>query len=601
MAMTRDYRRDWSHEHVIGGDTCWFWSHGFVLFSQPLPSLNPTGSDSTFPGHQATNRHVMSFKAVLSIIQQTEPEARLVEHFNLLLRDRPPSQYHSEPYTSPLLVSTNSDPSFVMVHVPANGHCLYECVIVGLRHEQLCRRLSRPLPERLSVSFLREIVMSKAEEYLSATGHYDKATASFIAENAIKPETQGSNYGGLVALEVLAHKLHFQANIYDEIGGHCQLVRPSDTNLPLLSISRIHLVSGNNPSVPLFSHPVVRAQLLATPSDLQPPLQEEEQVVTANKSPALQQRQHDKKGSPEDDPSFALQPGHGVELLAASPAAAKLAEFPSATSPAAAQLAEFPSATAESGGFSISAIFSPEARSAPSKALKRSPAHDSADSVSAAASPESLTMVLTNTPAHSAKDQTLVDSLSPSLFESPSHSGPADPTIAVQPGRQEDQLPGDVLGVATGARLPNISCPHTNANQTYVLEPSHDKEHVLVADKADARPHDVQVLASAPPQWPPSRPRRPNHRRRAGPTGGPTASAFDQRCFCNQQSDFFKATSLKLKAQSKASVNFFSPQSNSLSPDFSPQSNFFSSDISSCRVNLLPRQHCSQVEPSSHL
>ena len=269
--------------------------------------------------------------------------------------------------------------------------------------------------------------MSKAEEYLSAIRHYNKATASLIAKNEIKPEAQGSNYGGLAALDVLAHELYFQADFYDEIGGQRQLVRPSDTNLPLLSISRIHLVSGNNPSVPLFSHPVVRAQLLATPSDLQPPLQEEEQVVTANKSPALQQRQHDDKGSPEDDQSFALQPGHGVELLAASPAAAKLAEFPSATSPAAAQLAEFPSATAESGGLSISAIFSPGARSAPAEALEQSPAHDSTDSVSATASPESLTMVFAdtspaatqkdNTPAHSAKDQTLVDSLSSSTFK----------------------------------------------------------------------------------------------------------------------------------------------------------------------------------------
>ena len=75
-----------------------------------------------------------------------------------------------------------------MSHVPANGHYLYECVITGLKNSQDDKRLTHSLLKDLTVPFLREIVISKAAEYLRTTSDCDKGTASLVAEQKIFPK-----------------------------------------------------------------------------------------------------------------------------------------------------------------------------------------------------------------------------------------------------------------------------------------------------------------------------------------------------------------------------------------------------------------------------
>ena len=119
--------------------------------------------------------------------------------------------------------------------------------------------MTHAFPKDLTVPSLCQLVIKKAADYVRTIRDYDKDTASLIAEEEILSEACGSNYGGLSALAVLVHQLHFRAVLYDEIGGHCQLVRPADVNLPLISISHIYLVSSTKPSIPLFSHPASTA------------------------------------------------------------------------------------------------------------------------------------------------------------------------------------------------------------------------------------------------------------------------------------------------------------------------------------------------------
>ena len=73
---------------------------------------------------------------LLSIIRESELDARLIQHYNILFRDNPPSDCHSESYTSPLLWSTHPGQNFVRVVVDTDGGFLLNCIVIFLKHEQ---------------------------------------------------------------------------------------------------------------------------------------------------------------------------------------------------------------------------------------------------------------------------------------------------------------------------------------------------------------------------------------------------------------------------------------------------------------------------------
>ena len=109
-----------------------------------------------------------------------------------------------------------------------------------------------------SILNLRDCIIENGTAHLHQRKGYDEENAKAVFIYSLSQEAEGSNYGGLVALDCLAHELDFRAIIYDEIGGSAHYLRLDELKLPLINLVRLNLVAGSMAEhKPLCSHPTV--------------------------------------------------------------------------------------------------------------------------------------------------------------------------------------------------------------------------------------------------------------------------------------------------------------------------------------------------------
>ena len=208
-------------------------------------------------------------KEGLATIKKNDKDAKLVAHYNWL-RKSPPSckeKQTVEDHEHRLLPVCQKH---YMVHVPGNGHCAYASVIAGLKHahhtDPNCFQGKNSLRDKVvkqedvnkSIFNLRDCIIKKGTTHLHQRKGFSEENAKAVFIYSLSPEAEGSNYGGLAALDCLAHELDFCANIYDEIGCSAHSLRPDELKLPLINLVRLNLVAGSMAEhKPLCSHPTV--------------------------------------------------------------------------------------------------------------------------------------------------------------------------------------------------------------------------------------------------------------------------------------------------------------------------------------------------------
>ena len=69
----------------------------------------------------------------------------------------------------------------------------------------------------LSIQKLSDLVTQHVASYLQVNRGYRKDDALVLFNSVLREEAEGNNYGGIMAIDCLAHELDFCVVIHDEI------------------------------------------------------------------------------------------------------------------------------------------------------------------------------------------------------------------------------------------------------------------------------------------------------------------------------------------------------------------------------------------------
>jgi hypothetical protein len=153
---------------------------------------------------------------------------------------------------------------------PGRWTACYKSVIADLKHahhtDPNCFRENNDLRDEVveqesvneSIFKFRDCITKNGAAYLQQRKGYNEDDAKALFIYSLSLESEGSNYGGLSALDCLAHELDFRAIIYDEIGDSAHFLRLDESKLPLINLVHLNLVAGSMAEhKPLCSRPTV--------------------------------------------------------------------------------------------------------------------------------------------------------------------------------------------------------------------------------------------------------------------------------------------------------------------------------------------------------
>ena len=97
----------------------------------------------------------------------------------------------------------------------------------------------------LIIQKLRDLITQHGASYLQINRGYTRDDALVLFNSGLREETEGNTYGGIVAIDCLAHELDIFAVIHDEIGGRNEHLRMNESGMPLIHLVRLNLVAGS--------------------------------------------------------------------------------------------------------------------------------------------------------------------------------------------------------------------------------------------------------------------------------------------------------------------------------------------------------------------
>ena len=103
-----------------------------------------------------------------------------------------------------------------------------------------------------NIQKLRNLITKHGARYLQVDKGYGRDNALLIFDSGLREEAKCNNYGGIMAIDCLAHELEFRAVIHDEIGGTNQYIRMDKSELPLINLVCLNLVTGSQGNTGLF-------------------------------------------------------------------------------------------------------------------------------------------------------------------------------------------------------------------------------------------------------------------------------------------------------------------------------------------------------------